>query len=219
MQTIKIVHLFILLLLLKLLANYVDYKFTIIVVIIASIIFHLYSTNYLSFDVPLYNDVSIKNKKSLEKDFVDLKKLVIEINSIDKSDGAPNEIKNKLIDAVNTFIDNSSIVFENDLKNCDLYIDLMHEQRNNILNIVSAYIINIPSYDNYDFFKEILHKFKATIDIIFNILFDKCAKDFKNKKIPINYDKYTIESGPQKDYKNPSSTTYKFSNRDSYYQF
>jgi len=219
MQTIKIVHLFILLLLLKLLSNYVDYKFTIIVVIIGSIIFHLYSTNYLSFDVPLYNNIARNNEKSLEKNYADLKKLVIEINSIDKSAGAPNEIKNKLIDAVNTFIDNSSIVFNNDLKNCDLYIDSMHDQRNDILNIVSGYIINIPSYDNYDFFKNITHKFKDTIDIIFNVLFDKCAKDFKNKKIPINYDRYTIESGPQKDYKNPSSTTYKFSNRDSYYQF
>lgn len=219
MQAIKITHIFILVLLLKIISLFVDHNFALLLIIVSTILFHLYITKHISFDIPFLKKSTNTETHNYNYNINRLKKLIASINSIDKKDGAPNEIKNKLIVSVNTFIDNANIIFNNDLKNCYLYIDLMNDQRSEILNIVNGYIINIPLYENYDFFKKLNHDIKITIDIIFDFLSNKCSVNTTKQNLPYFRDQYKLQSGYRKDWTDAGNVKDEFSNNNSYAKF
>lgn len=193
---LKIIHIFIILLFLKILSLYVDYKFSVLFVITCVFLFYLYFNNHFNIDTSfLYsNKVSYKFKNKINM----LLKLVNKLNSIKM----PIEIKQKLISNINKFIQDSYNIFNDpsydpenqstikQLKsNCLLYIDLLHDQRINIINIIKSYIITMQNYQNYNFYIETEQNINNTINDIIHIVTNKCGSNinnnFENYKIPV----------------------------------
>ena len=224
MINIRILHIFLILLVLKLLSIYVDYKFTYIVVIISIFLFYLYSNNKLSFDFTnivekINNDPLYAFKHKINN----LSVLVNQLNSFDDTyfGGTPTDNKQKLISRMHLFIDNSLSLYKNLRRNCGNYIDIIHSQRINIYNDINSFIVTMPSYEKYDLYKHTMNNIIKITDDIFNMVSNKCSQQYVTNNIPYNFDKYNIKqpSAPRKDFEIIDNLKYQYSNSNSYEQY
>jgi len=104
------------------------------------------------------------------------------------------DVKNKLLE----YYDNLDIVYYNNLTYCKHYIDIINNQRYDIMNLVNSYIISIPTLTKYD---QLYSDFK-NFQIYLYDLFFKVA----NKCPTYNIDKYKTAY----EYNNIGSHSYQF---------
>jgi len=194
----------------------------------------LYYNNKI-FIEPLFHT---KNKPidALNNKINKLYNLLVQLNSFDDlpSDGSLSNYDNSkfnkispeyekisvLIKSVKLYCENSLNLFNNDYKECSQYIDILHDQRINIYNIINSFIITMPSYEKYDLITTNINNISNITNEIFDILSNKCAnQSHNNGAIYIDFDKYKYPTAPKKDFKTPSSSLYNFSNSNSFEQY
>jgi len=178
---------------------------------------HLYSNNKISFDF-----TNILNKIN-DSPFNTFK---YKINSFDDPYfvGNSDNNKQKLIKLVNLFVDNSLQIFNNlntINPKCSQYIDIIHDQRLNIYNIINSYIITMPNYEKYDLYKQTVGNIIKITDDIFNIVSNKCSQQYINNNLPYDYNKYNLKipSGPRKDFQVIDDLKNQYSNSNSFEYF
>jgi hypothetical protein len=182
---LSILQIFIILLLLKLLIEFTDYKYSILIIIVILFCLYLYFNNKLS----LTSNISF-DRNILETNIRNLKKSIEKLNALNNSSNFDKDIMIKY----NLFVENSLILYANKLKKCNQTIDIIDDLRKEILNIASSYIITMQLYDNYIFYANIVKDIKKYLDEIFIIVSNKCANELNERNIPFDHNKYNINS-------------------------
>lgn len=180
MFKLNIIHIFIVLLLLKICSIYINNNYLLLLCVLTIITIYLYTNKTIIFDIPLFKNID-KNK------LFEYKKKILLTYVNNFFNNFNPEVKSLLIDKINLFNENSSIVFYNKLKNCNLYMDVLHSQRTDIINTAMSLFITIPNYENYDFFNLFIKDIHDTLDDIFEFINPKC--NYYHIKNFIYYDK------------------------------
>lgn len=182
MQNITIIHIFIILLILKLCSVYVNNNYLFLLFGFIAIIIYLITNKQINIDISLFK---LDEDKQFEHKKILLLNYVTEFYNNFNLDS-----KQLLIDEINLFNENSSIIFYNNVKNCKLYMDILHEQRTDIINNASSLIITIPNYENYKFFETFIKNVHDTLDDIFEFIHTKCPSYHVKKFIYFDKKKY-----------------------------
>jgi hypothetical protein len=172
MFNIKFIHIFIILLLLKFISLYIDKTFLFLLLVVAIFIYYYIDKNKIDvkIDLPLIESIkntSIKNDKN---------SILILLNEYDYILNMNSYTKKELIENINIYIENISLMLNNKIKNCDYYIDSLKNQINEIMNLASSLIIVQGNYEKYDYFKEFINKLKSNLSNMFKTVQDKCKQ-------------------------------------------
>jgi hypothetical protein len=171
---LQLTHIFILLLCVKFLTSYTDFKFIITITVLCLILYYSYVNKHVSFDIKLLENISkdklFEDKKQHIHQFID-QSLIFSFNSELKID-----IKNK----VNIFTDNISTIYYNDVKNCHYYVDVLVYQKYEILNSARSFIITSTLLENYQSLENEMLQFETMMNDILENVIIKCPSYNKN---------------------------------------
>jgi hypothetical protein len=180
---ISLFHIFIVIIGIKLLSQYTDFKFALLITLFFGIFIYFYvsqsNDNKPTFDIPMFENIT-KNKL-----FEDKKNNLINYVINTNLSFSP-EIHKKLINITDIFTKNLTYVFYGKPKLCDHYFDILLEQRNEIINSANSFIITIPQYENYSFFEKYIAELHNLIDDLFEFTKELCPSYTIQPFIPSN---------------------------------
>ena len=203
---LQILHILLICIFLTFLTSFVNYKLSLLVLLSILFLSYLFFNNKLSFDTSIFTKEN--NTQSIYNLNDKLIFLIDDLNIKYNLSAINIETKKNVDKYVKLFIENCLTIYNNNINSsvpsCNYFIDIIHDQRTTILNDISSYMISIPNYQNYIPINDSLNNIKNTMDVIFNLILDKCnnISNINDKYIPIN--------------NNNSSS---FSNSNSYQQF
>lgn len=174
---ITIIYIYIILILIKLATIYVDQKMIYLSLVCFMIILYLHMTRTVNVYLPMFDN--IKKNEEYEMNKTNLLKFVDGTILFSRSVKLKFDLQNKLA----TFLDNLDELFYNDVKLCRHYIDIINNQRYEIMNLAKSYIITLPTLTDYSKVDEEMKLFQIYLYDLFFKVADKCPnyKDTKYK--------------------------------------
>lgn len=168
MISISIYHILIICCIFKLVSIYTDYKFLMLLFMFSIILLLIIKNNDIQIKLPMIEMEN--NNKTFENEKSELLNLVLTLddNIYEKN------IKNDLIKQIELFNENTSLIFYDKLKYCKYYLDIIYDQKNNIINIAKSFIITLPNYENYKFYEKFCFNLYKHINNILNMISHNC---------------------------------------------
>jgi hypothetical protein len=182
--------------------TYIDYKFLLLLSIFIITLVYLQNNQKIKFNLPIFtNENGYTKSKSLQNKKEQLLKHIMNIDTpteygicqkslTTKCNAINNSTKIELINLVNTYNENVTYVFNNKLKNCNYYFDVIIQQQNTILGLANSLIITMPFYENYNFFNAYIQELNFYLNDIYDSIKDNCSTYDINKFEPYNQFNY-----------------------------
>jgi len=188
MLTISVYHIFIILLIFKILISIVDYKYLIIIIIIMIALYYLQDNNKIKLNVEILNNI---NKVEHFEEHVDNIYKFIELNTylIDFN----LTTKKELLDKLDFYINELRMINNNqEFKYCELYLEKNYDLFINLNNLFSSILIVYPHLSSYDGFNKLTNEFNYLLTNIFKFSQNKCKKF--NLDMYKTYDKHEYKN-------------------------
>ena len=140
----------------------------------------LLKNNKIQLDLPM---IKMENKN---KTFDDEQSQLL--NSVSTLDNIYDKnTKNDLINQIKSFNDNTSLIFYDKLKYCNYYLDVIYDQKDNIINTAKSFIITLPNYENYKFYEDFCFNLYKRLNNIIDMIKSNCPL---HKKYFITYNQF-----------------------------
>lgn len=183
MLTISVYYIFIILLLLKTLVYITDYKYLILILLTAYIIYYLHENNKVKINVELLNNI---NKIEHFEEHVD--KIYMFLQKNDEVFNYNTTTKKEIYEKINFFINELRMINENhNFRYCELYLEKNYDLFIDLNNLFNSLLIVYPTLSHYNKYTELLNEFNHLLTNVFKFAANKCKKF--NLEIYKTYDK------------------------------
>ncbi len=172
MTTISVYHIFLILLIFKILSSIVDYKYLIILFIIIIALYYLQENNKIKLNVEILNNI---NKVEHFEEHVEniYKFLKLNTNVLDYN----LTTKKELLDKLDFFINELRMIDNNqNFKYCELYLEKNYDLFIYLNNLFNGILIVYPNLSSYDGFNDLANEFNYLLTNIFKFSQNKCNK-------------------------------------------
>lgn len=172
MLTISVYHIFIILLIFKILSSIVDYKYLIIIIIIIVALYYLQDNDKIKLNLEILNNI---NKVEHFEEHVDNIYNFIELNTYLFDFNLTT--KKELLDKLDFYINELRMINNNqEFRYCELYLEKNYDLFIYLNNLFSSILIVYPNLSSYDGFNKLTNEFNHLLTNIFKFSHNKCKK-------------------------------------------
>lgn len=195
---IKLIHLFILICIIKILVSITDYNMLNMLFFLFIIIGYLYLNNKLELDIQLFENIMKNNivetsdaLTSKDNIFEEKKQYIYDYIESSNIFSNNSELKQNISDLTKKYIDNLSYMYYNTVDNYPYYFDILISQKYEILNLTRTYILSIPQLTSYKSLDEETKQFQILIENIYQEISNKYSYKQNNFISASQYNNFT----------------------------